>query len=306
MDVGVVIVTFNRINELKIALNKYENQTKSPKYIIVVNNNSSDGTKEFLNEWKNEINDIKKHVISLSENIGGSGGFNEGLAFALNLDCDWIWLADDDAYPENNALEKIENFYNENSRFRDVSAFCAAVINNGKYDIEHRRRLKQNRFGVKEVFIDEEEYKKQWFEIDLFSYVGCVLNKKYLNKVGITERDYFIYYDDTEHSLRLSKIGKVICIPEVKVTHDVELQGRSIINWKNYYGSRNKLLMYKKHFPMRYFYFEYTKNILKYNLRKLIYRNDPYNDLMLEATKDARDNKLGLHKVYRPGWKYNK
>ena len=51
MDIGVAIVTYNRLEKLKIALKKYENQTILPKYIIAVNNNSNDGTKEFLNEW---------------------------------------------------------------------------------------------------------------------------------------------------------------------------------------------------------------------------------------------------------------
>lgn len=306
MDIGVVIVTFNRLKELKIALNKYENQTKKPKYIIVVNNNSNDGTKEFLEQWKSESRIFEKHVVNLSNNIGGSGGFNAGLDYALKLNCNWIWLADDDAYPNDDAFEKLNEFYKNQSNFNDIAAFCSSVINNKKYDIEHRRKIELNKFSIKEIFIEESQYNKEYFEVDLFSYVGCIINKKYLEKVGITERDYFIYYDDTEHSLRLSNEGKVICIPEVKVIHDVDLQGRNTVNWKSYYGLRNKLLMYKKHFPKKYFYFEYIKNIIKFNIRKLIYINDSYNNLMLEAIKDAKNNKLGLHEIYKPGWKYKK
>ena len=75
MDIGVVLVTFNRLNCLTKALDKYEIQKKKPKYIIVVNNCSNDGTEAFLKEWKNEKSEIEKYVINLKENTGGSGGF---------------------------------------------------------------------------------------------------------------------------------------------------------------------------------------------------------------------------------------
>lgn len=50
MQIGVVLVTFNRLEKLKIALESFENQTCSPKYLLVVNNASTDGTGDFLTQ----------------------------------------------------------------------------------------------------------------------------------------------------------------------------------------------------------------------------------------------------------------
>ena len=50
MKFGVVLVTYNRLDKLKIALECYEKQKYLPKNIIVVNNASTDGTKEFLDK----------------------------------------------------------------------------------------------------------------------------------------------------------------------------------------------------------------------------------------------------------------
>lgn len=50
-EIGVVIVTFNRIEKLRKTLKAYAEQTIKAKYIIVVNNASSDGTSKFLSEW---------------------------------------------------------------------------------------------------------------------------------------------------------------------------------------------------------------------------------------------------------------
>lgn len=304
MDIGVVLVTFNRINDLKKALKHYENQQKKPSYIIVVNNNSSDGTEEALEEWKNVNNNIEKYVINLKENIGGSGGFYKGLELALKMKSDWIWVADDDAYADEKAFSNAEKFLRRYSDINEITALCGAVINNNKIDISHRRRIKKNTFRIIEEVVPKEEYNSKYFELDLFSYVGTIISKKYMNKVGITERDYFIYCDDTEHSYRLSRCGKIICDPSIRVVHDTEFQNREEISWKSYYAIRNRILFIKKHFPKRYFIYEYYRNLIRVSIKKIKNTGDQYNTLIYEANNDAKNNIKGIHKIYRPGWKY--
>ena len=75
VEIGAVIVTFNRLEKLKKALQAYSEQTVQAKYIIVVNNASSDGTTEFLLEWKSDDEGFEKVILNLPQNIGGSGGF---------------------------------------------------------------------------------------------------------------------------------------------------------------------------------------------------------------------------------------
>jgi len=131
MNLDIVIVTYNRIEKLKKTLFYYENQSQSFRNLIVVNNNSTDGSFEFLNKWKNEKSNYTKHVIHLSENLGGSGGFYEGQKYALSLFPDWIFIADDDAYADNKMIEDFYKFTQENdvSKF---SAICTTVLNPDK------------------------------------------------------------------------------------------------------------------------------------------------------------------------------
>lgn len=305
LNIGVVLVTYNRIEELKKALEKYNNQTYLPHYILIVNNNSTDGTKEFLEEWKNIKTNYEKYVVNLEKNIGGSGGFYNGLEEAKKMNASWIWVADDDAYPQTNAFEELNKLSKEID-FTEFSAICGEIINNGKIDFDHRRRVKKGLFSIKEYNVPKEEYDNKYFNVDLFSYVGTMINKEVLKKCGSTRKDFFIYYDDTEHSYRLRKEKPIICVPEVKINHDTVSDNK--ITWKTYYGSRNKMIFIKEHFPKRYFYFEYIKQFISQNIKivikKIIKKQYISNVMNLEGMKDAKRGKTGLHEIYKPGWKY--
>lgn len=297
MEIGVLLVTYNRLEKLKIALERYENQTVLPKYILVVNNSSTDGTKEFLNSWKNKKCTTEKYVINTNENIGGSGGFYTGFEKAIHFNADWIWVSDDDAYPYYDALEKCKMYVKNSENKGNIAAVCGQVINKNKIDISHRRRINKGLFKITEKKISAEEYKMSSFQLDLFSYVGTMINKEYLKKCGLPEKEYFIYYDDTEHSYRLSEYGKIICIPEVKVSHDFEENNKNNITWKKYYAIRNRLLFFKKHFHKRYFYIAYLNKIIQANT------NDKFiKRLILDSIRDAKREIKGLHDIYKPGW----
>lgn len=304
MNIGVVLVTYNRIEKLKIALKKYDEQTYMPEYVLVVNNNSTDGTYEYLEEWKKEKKKYSKYVINLEENIGGSGGFYTGLEEAKKLSASWIWVSDDDAFPKVEAFEQLNNFEKEVDVTK-YSGICGKVINNGKIDLEHRRRITKNLFKIKEKNVSIEEYNKEYFLLDLFSYVGTVINKECIEKCGTTIKDFFIYYDDTEHAYRLSKNKPIICVPKVEIIHDTVLDTK--ITWKTYYATRNRLIFYKKHFAKRYLYYtyitQYLKQITKIIIKKIIGKNYIVNKMNIKAIKDAKNDKLGLDDVYKPGWK---
>lgn len=236
LKIGVVLVTYNRIEKLKIALEKYKEQAFKPQYILIVNNNSNDGTEEYLKQWLNEKSEYRKHVTNLKENIGGSGGFYTGLEEAKKLDANWIWVSDDDAYPAKDAFDNM-NKLSQKIDFSNYSAVCGRIINHGEIDLEHRRRIKKGIFSIKEYNVPIEEYEKEYFNIDIFSYVGTMINKEVLNKVGTTIKDLFIYYDDTEHSYRVRQEKLIICVPKVEINHDAPVQDNKV-TWKRILWSK--------------------------------------------------------------------
>ena len=314
----ITIVTFNRLEKLKYALKCYEEQTHAFRNLIIVDNCSTDGTHEFLTDYcslnHKQFNPI---LITTEENLGGSGGFFLGQKKALEQNADWVMVADDDAYA---APDMVEQFYKyvETHDVNKTAAICAVVINNdGSICTHHRSHCNitplsnswiYQKKNVSDAKIDE--YQQESFPIDITTYVGTFINAKALKKVGLVNPDYFIYYDDFEHSLRLKRYGKIIIVNSIKITHDnisiVTEKTDNIITWREFYIKRNEAHMLLHHYP-RVIIKDYLF-LFRCILGAWIHhtKTSIYEDIDRKAKLDALFGKLGKHRIYRPGWIYKK
>ncbi len=302
LKIGVLVVTYNRLDKLKKALHAYSIQSYKPKTVIVVDNNSKADTNEYLKEWLSVDEGFEKKVYTMSRNLGGSGGFGYGFEKMTEEDVDWIWVADDDAYPEKDCFELIEEYINKDKEGSTV-AVCSSVICMGKIDTWHRRRLKTYFGIIKEECIPAKEY-SDLFELDFLSFVGSMIKKEALRKAGNVRTDFFIAYDDSEYSIRLRKFGKIKCIPKAKVIHDTQdieipnATGQNIaVSWKKFYAIRNKLYSYRIHYGKIQAWIYEMYYSLKNRKNKVLYQ------MTQKAVKMSRNSELGLDEVYNPMWK---
>jgi len=247
-----VIVTFNRVDKLKltIAHSLEENLEK----IIVVNNNSTDTTKEYLDSLSHERL-IVKH---LETNIGGAGGFNVGFDCAVNeLEADWIVCYDDDAYPQDGAIEKFRTLTLD----ENVGSIAASVfLADGSVSIMNKVRINPlknitnfvNTFIKREsIYIDERLYSsEEIIEIDSSTFVGFFMRAEVVKKVGLPRKELFIYADDLIYTLGITMQGyKHLFVPAIKFTHDCGtlIDNQDVYHpiWKVYYTYRNRIEMYR-------------------------------------------------------------
>ncbi len=298
-SVGVVLVTYNRMAKLKNALAAYESQEFKPCWIIVVDNASTDGTAELLEQWEaGSAHDCEHVVVRASENLGGAGGFALGMRSAIDRASDWIWLADDDAYPECHVFALLENHL-QDGRFEDCAALCSSVLCGGGIDITHRRRMMLAGLNLREVPVPLEEYTEP-FEFDALSFVGAIVKRSAVERVGLPESHYFIWYDDTEYSMRLRTQGKLMCLPDLKVEHDVPGDSGDV-SWKDYYGIRNSLDMIRRHYSPPVFFYNWVRAFIK-AMTTGHEHGMAYRRLRVTALKDVLFGKRGMHSVYKPGW----
>lgn len=297
--VYVLIVTYNRLEKLKKCFSAYDEQLILPQKIIVVDNCSTDGTKEFLNNWESLSHDYEKKVIYLDKNYGGSGGFYEGMKAVQEENFDWLWISDDDAYPDKDAFDILNKAIVQH---KDYNTFCSSVITSEGIDKGHRKIIRDQN-DVLGTPSSDEMYNKEYFDINVFSFVGSCVNKRVLDTCGLPMKDFFIWFDDTEYSLRVNEKFKIMCVPDIKVYHDTIIEKEWRYSWKTYYGERNKLYTLQKHMPDD----EFKKYLLHYSLGMLkhFFTDHRYYLSQRDGFVDFKKGIKGVPEDHKPGkYKY--
>jgi GT2 family glycosyltransferase len=298
MKYGVVIVTYNRLELLKECISNVNSQTKKIDKVIIINNASNDGTKEYLDDF---INDERYYIVNSNKNRGGAYGFHEGLKVANELEVDWILLIDDDAILDKSYISNIDRYIYSN---REIMAFSGVVMTEGIITTQHRT-INRSKFCYKPVDVVEEEYKNPYFLCDYASFCGLMVSKELVKKIGLPLEEYFIWCDDSEYSLRISKHSKIMNINSAILNHKTLLDRKnSIVLWKDYYGIRNRINLVRRHLGIVgvahiciFSIMGLLSKCLKYykeeNIKEIV-------ELYMRAINDGMRGRLGICKKYLP------
>ncbi len=256
MKFGCVVVTYNRLEKLKITLESYDKQLEENDTLIVVDNGSNQDTVEYLKKWEKTLKKLyRKIYIRMDENNGGAFGFKKGLEAATEENLEWCMISDDDAYLGENFIKNCKKHIKEQENKYGV--ICSKVIYpDGKIQNIHRRYLKKGILEIKEIESLETDYSKEEFDINLFSFVGVCINMRVIKEVGYPDERYFIWYDDTDLSIRINEKFKIGCFTDLVMIHDCDKNGSDgRVTFKEYYGYRNRLITLKKYYGPRYYRF---------------------------------------------------
>jgi len=204
-NVAAVVVTYNRLDLLKECIHALKNQDYSLSHIIIINNNSNDGTKDYLDSLKKDVRII---VVNLRENLGGAGGFNLGLRCGIEKTSDdYFWIMDDDTIPDRNALDCLvnkANFLNGNFGY-----LCSNV-----------RWIDGTSSNIPRVADNWPQLAQHdLVKVTEATFVSVLTSRKNIDKIGYPISDIFIWGDDTEYTLRLSSYRSSYLVEGSTVLH---------------------------------------------------------------------------------------
>ena len=206
MKIIAIIVTHNRLKELKNCLKNIDKQIKKPDKILVVDNNSTDNTSNFLNS--NNID-----YIYSSKNVGSAGGWNIGIEYALNNSFDLIWLMDDDGYPHYHSLNYLYNSILEknivclsslvvDSKNHSRLAIPLPILNKKKLPV----MLKKKR---KIYFTDNQSIKSNKFYEFANFFNGTLIKVDAIKSIGQINKNFYLYGEEVDYFFRLRQVGNV-------------------------------------------------------------------------------------------------
>lgn len=190
--VACIVVTYNRLSLLKNAIYALKKQSYENRTVFVVNNGSTDGTKEWLDTQTDMI------VIN-QENLGGAGGFYAGMKEAFDRGYEWIWLQDDDGEADTKQLEKlIAGAERLNSKFVNALVCCI--------DNPDLLSFGLNCEGKAISTVSEAEKFSELYNA-ICPFNGTLIHRDIIQNIGLVKREMFIWGDEVEYTNRVRKAG---------------------------------------------------------------------------------------------------
>ena len=204
----IIIVTYNGLKWIDKCLESCKDYP-----VVVVDNNSSDNTVEFIKEKFPTV-----HLIEQQKNLGFGQANNIGISYALNHGADYVFLLNQDAYLVGSCLEKSIEIHQKNKQFGVLSP----VHLNG--DGTHLDHNFSNYVGKNRDFYSDHVLNKSLkniYEVPFVNAAGWLISRKCLETVGGFDPIFFHYGEDDNycHRVRYHEF-KIGVIPKSCIKHD--------------------------------------------------------------------------------------
>jgi len=244
-SVITVIVTYNRKKLLSKVLDSVLNQDYPIKKILIIDNDSSDGTKDMLSDYLLNNDVIQYH--NTGGNLGGAGGFKYGFEQAIQIGFDYLWLMDDDLSPNEGCLSSLVK-HNDNGITQPLrlnkDGSCAE-LSPLEYNLSNPFLSKPSKNKVLDIYPTNNDI----ILVAGVPFEGPLIAFSVVEKVGLPDDRFFIFYDDMDYSIRAKKAGfSICCVQNAKATRLlVNNQSSDLNSWKGYYMMRNLFHLHYKH-----------------------------------------------------------
>jgi GT2 family glycosyltransferase len=244
-SVSIIILNYNCKKLLFACLRSIMNMHYTNFQVVLVDNNSTDGSAEFILK---SFNDKRLKIIKLNENYGFSVGNNIGVSYTNS---DYIVFLNPDTKVDPDCLTYMMSSLECDSSIGVAQPKLIQMTNNlidstggfiDKYGFVYSRGLNEQDYG---------QYDKDRL---IFYAKGAALaiRRDLWNKLGGFDPIFFTYYEETDLCWRAQEHGyKVAYIPEAIVYH---VGGASLAKAQyrlKYNEAKGRLILLLKHYSIK-------------------------------------------------------
>lgn len=265
--IAIVILNWNGTKDTNQCLESIEKcqmfrQRRIKCQIVVVDNGSREKFKVQSEKLKVEVK-----IIRNEENLGFAGGNNVGIRFALKHGVDYVLILNNDTIVSKNLVEELVKVADSNEK---IGIAAPKIYFAPGFEFHKDRYTKDEQgkviwYAGGEMDLDnvlghhrgvDEVDTGQFDEISPTDFAsGCCLliKKEVLERVGMFDEAYFLYYEDSDLCQRVKGKGyRILFVPSAIIWHkNAGSAGGSGSKLQDYYITRNRLLFGIRFAPFR-------------------------------------------------------
>jgi N-acetylglucosaminyl-diphospho-decaprenol L-rhamnosyltransferase len=260
MNLSVIIATHNSLQFIGRCLESINANCELTPEFVVIDNASSDGTRQYLGDKFPEV-----RLIANNCNLGHCAAVNQGLVLATR---DYVMVLDADTFIQNGVLEQLLHFLQQHS---DVAVVAPKILNgDGTLQRSARNfpRPVNGLFGrqslltrwfpgnpISRRYLGEETIspRKGAFAVEFVSSACMMFPRRLAQQIGPWDEEFGGYWVDGDWCKRARTIGLVYCLPQVSVIH-YEQNRRGVRKGSQRIRAfhQGAYIFYRKHFTLGY------------------------------------------------------
>ena len=241
--VYVVLLTYNHCQDTLRALDSLSKMTYPDFKLLVVDNQSTDGTVETVRRQYPEV-----ELVVHSSNRGFAAGVNPGLQYALERGAEFVLTINNDVIVDPTMLSHLVAAMGE----PDVGGTAPMI-----YCMDDPKRIWSVGFlkhplllemrGGARGQIDQGQWQTP-FEVDYLLGCAILLRSSMLREVGLFDERYFFYYEDLDLSMRTRQQGyRLLTVPQAKMWHKGAGSAGSGSAFRTYQMARGSVIFFRMH-----------------------------------------------------------
>lgn len=214
LTLSVVVISYNSSSFLEKNIRSLLGQSKKFKQIIIVDNNSTDNSREIIKEY-DEVS-----LVAPGQNVGYAAGANLGISECRS---DLILVANSDIYLESDFNENVISKFEED---RKISLLSPLILRFDKMIVDSAGQMFSRSLYPVEIGFNRDKNKLDIKERSVFSVCGAatVFRKNALEKLKVENEYYdeafFMFWEDFDIGWRANLYGmKTIMSPTAIVYH---------------------------------------------------------------------------------------
>lgn len=208
--VAVVVLNWNGWRDTVACVESLRAQTLKPEWIVVVDNASTDDSVQALRAACSDVT-----LLESGGNFGFAGGNNVGVRWALAQGAEAVWLLNNDAFAEPDALAQLVQ--------TDLARPDAGLIGTRIYEVSRPGVLQCWGGGWINLWAGrarEFDHPVPESAIDYVSGCSLYMTKRGLERSGLLDEGFFMYFEDAELSLRYRADGWALAVADgARVSH---------------------------------------------------------------------------------------